>query len=62
MTRLVTVVDMATVWTSPEAPRGVDEPAVRGRVRGADLPLGEDVTVRLVEASIDERRIAFALT
>jgi gamma-D-glutamyl-L-lysine dipeptidyl-peptidase len=29
MTRLVTVVDMATVWTSPEAPREVDEPAVR---------------------------------
>jgi exoribonuclease R len=40
----------------------IDEPAVRGRVRGDDLPLGEDVTVRLVEASIEERRIAFALT
>jgi exoribonuclease R len=39
----------------------IDEPAVRGRVRGDDLPLGEDVTVRLVEASIEERRIAFAL-
>jgi exoribonuclease R len=39
----------------------IDEPAVRGRVSGDDLPLGQDVTVRLVEASIEERRIAFAL-
>jgi exoribonuclease R len=39
----------------------IAEPAVRGRVTGRDLPLGEDVAVRLVEASIEARRIAFAL-
>lgn len=39
----------------------IQEPAVKGRVDGADLPLGEDVTVRLVEASIEARRIGFAL-
>jgi len=39
----------------------IPEPAVRGRVAGRDLPLGEDVSVRLVEASIEARRIAFAL-
>lgn len=40
----------------------IDEPAVRGRVNGADLPLGEQVQVRLEEASIDARRISFSLT
>ncbi|MGH8775097.1 MAG: RNB domain-containing ribonuclease [Jiangellaceae bacterium] len=40
----------------------IPDPAVRGRVNGDDLPLGEDVTVRLVEASIEARRVAFALT
>jgi exoribonuclease R len=40
----------------------IDEPAVRGRVSGDDLPLGADVAVRLVEASIEARKIAFALT
>jgi exoribonuclease R len=39
----------------------IPEPAVRGRVAGRDLPLGEDVSVRLVEASIEARRIAFTL-
>jgi exoribonuclease R len=39
----------------------IDEPAVRGRVLGEDLPLGEEIAVRLVEASIEERKIAFAL-
>jgi exoribonuclease R len=39
----------------------ISEPAVRGRLAGGDLPLGEDVFVRLVEASIEARRIAFAL-
>lgn len=36
-------------------------PAVRGRVTGTDLPLGEDVTVRLVEASVAARRVEFSL-
>jgi exoribonuclease R len=40
----------------------IDEPAVRGRVSGDDLPLGQDVAVRLVEASIDDRKIAFAMS
>lgn len=39
----------------------IREPAVRGRVDGDDLPLGEDVSVRLLEASIPERRIAFGM-
>lgn len=39
----------------------IEEPAVRGRVLGAALPLGAEVAVRLVEASIEARRIAFAL-
>ena len=39
----------------------IQEPAVRGRVSGDDLPLGDDVSVRLVEASIETRRITFAL-
>ena len=39
----------------------IDEPAVRGRVLGDDLPLGEEIAVRLVEASIDARKIAFTL-
>ncbi|HEY9376161.1 MAG TPA: hypothetical protein VIQ02_03595, partial [Jiangellaceae bacterium] len=50
---------------SPRDGRGevvIDEPAVRGRVLGDDLPLGEEIAVRLVEASIETRRIAFALT
>ena len=39
----------------------IDEPAIRGRVDGADLPLGVQVRVRLEEASIQARRISFAL-
>jgi exoribonuclease R len=39
----------------------IQEPAVRGRIDGDDLPLGEDVSVRLVEAAIEARRVAFAL-
>jgi exoribonuclease R len=39
----------------------IEEPAVRGQVRGEDLPLGEEVSVRLAEASIETRKIAFAL-
>src|SRR5690625_388299 len=36
------------------------EPAIRGRVQGPDLPLGERVTVRLARADVDERRVEFA--
>jgi exoribonuclease R len=39
----------------------INEPAVRGRVNGDDLPLGEEVTVRLAEASIEARRVLFTL-
>src|SRR5919106_5449069 len=52
--------DQVIVEVAPR--RGVDQPgfgevvirspAVRGRVTGTDLPLGEGVTVRLVEATI----------
>jgi exoribonuclease R len=38
----------------------VPEPAVQGAVTGADLPLGAEITARLVEASIERRRITFA--
>ena len=37
------------------------EPAVRGRVEGASLPLGQDVRVRLVEASVGTRTVRFEL-
>ncbi len=39
----------------------IQQPAVRGRIDGNDLPLGEDVLVRLAEASIEARSVAFAL-
>lgn len=41
----------------------IDDPTVRGVVRSATspLPLGEAVEVRLVEASIEQRRIVFDL-
>lgn len=38
----------------------IAEPAIRARVRGVDLPLGEKVTVRLARADVDERRVEFA--
>lgn len=37
------------------------DPVVRGRVEGADLPLGERVDVRLAEASVDRRTVRFTL-
>lgn len=37
------------------------DPAVHGRVNGERLPLGEEVLVRLVEASVRERKIGFEL-
>ncbi|MGC5168329.1 RNB domain-containing ribonuclease [Luteimicrobium sp. DT211] len=39
----------------------VAHPALRAPVTGVALPLGEPVRVRLVEASIEQRRIAFDL-
>ncbi|WP_284295017.1 hypothetical protein [Luteimicrobium album] len=39
----------------------VAKPALRASVTGAALPLGEPVRVRLTEASVEERRIAFVL-
>lgn len=38
----------------------IAEPAIRARVRGVDLPLGERVTVRLSRADVEERRVEFA--
>ncbi|WP_315098945.1 RNB domain-containing ribonuclease [uncultured Cellulomonas sp.] len=37
------------------------EPAVRGKLEGARLPLGEDVRVRLVKASVPDREVLFEL-
>lgn len=37
------------------------DPVVRGRVEGVDLPLGERVDVRLVDASVARRTVRFAL-
>lgn len=39
----------------------LDEPAVRGRCRGADLPVGERVRVRLVTVDVDARQVRFEL-
>jgi hypothetical protein len=38
------------------------DPAVRARVDGADLPLGERVRATLAEASVPDRRVLFTLT
>ncbi len=43
----------------------VDDPAIEARVRSADgspLPLGTDVTVRLVEADPAQRKVLFETT
>ena len=37
------------------------DPAVRGRIEGAGLPIGEDVRVRLLEASVPQRKVRFEL-
>ncbi|HEX5996383.1 MAG TPA: RNB domain-containing ribonuclease [Jiangellales bacterium] len=58
------VVDMSESREHGEPVSGevvIRAPAVRGRVTGTDLPLGEKVTVSLVEASIPDRRIEFRL-
>lgn len=39
----------------------VSEPAVEATVRGSELPLGQDVTVRLTVADPDNRKVEFAL-
>lgn len=38
----------------------VDEPAVRARCDGPDLPLGERITVRLVTSDVETRTVRFA--
>ncbi|MCP2263451.1 Exoribonuclease R [Promicromonospora thailandica] len=37
------------------------DPAVRARVTGTSLPLGDEVRVRLAEADVSERRVLFTL-
>ncbi|MDP1807753.1 MAG: RNB domain-containing ribonuclease, partial [Acidimicrobiales bacterium] len=52
----------AVVVESGEA-RGVvqlRDPAVRARCQGGDLPLGEELRVRLVEVDVAARRVVFA--
>jgi exoribonuclease R len=39
----------------------IDEPAVRARCAGDDLPIGADISVRLVEADITKREVRFEL-
>jgi exoribonuclease R len=39
----------------------LSEPAVRGRLTGTDLPLGDEVSVRLVQADPATRRVEFTL-
>ncbi len=56
--------DAVVVDTNGSASSGVvmlAQPAVRGRVTGAEVPLGEDVRVRLVRASVEDRAVEFAL-
>ncbi len=58
------IVDLSTRRDADEPGAGevvIRSPAVRGRVIGTDLPLGEDVAVHLVEASIPDRRIEFSV-
>lgn len=38
----------------------LDDPAVRARCRGKDLPLGEQIEARLVEADVSKRTVHFA--
>ena len=40
----------------------LDEPAVRARCSGEDLPIGQRITVRLVEADVPTRTVRFAAT
>ncbi len=50
------------VDVDPEKPRGtvqLEDPAVRARVVGDGLPLGEELTVRLVKASVRDREVLF---
>lgn len=57
--------DGIVVEVDRKEPRGtvvVADPAVQGRVSGANLPLGEAVSVVLREASIERRAISFDYT
>ena len=63
--------DPGTPGTAPAAPRVdetlvrgqvvIAEPAIRARVEAADLPLGDPVRVRLRDASVERRLVAFEL-
>jgi exoribonuclease R len=56
--------DAVVVDLDGDRPQGtvqLREPAVRGRVSGPGLPLGEQVRVRLVTASLEPVHVAFAL-
>lgn len=56
--------DPATKQPAERPQRGqvvLREPAVRAKVEGPELPLGERVQVRLAEASVSERRVRFTL-
>jgi exoribonuclease R len=51
------------VVTEAEQGRGVvqlRDPAVRARIEGADLPLGEEADVRLAAVDVSTRRVAFS--
>jgi exoribonuclease R len=51
------------VVTEAEQGRGMvqlRDPAVRARIEGADLPLGEEVDVRLASVDVGTRRVAFS--
>ena len=56
-TGVVTEVDR----TEPHGDVQLRDPAVHARIEGADLVLGEEVEVRLVEASVPDRRVVFTL-
>jgi exoribonuclease R len=52
------------VVTEAEQGRGVvqlHDPAVRARIDGADLPVGEEVDVRLTDVDVSKRRVTFSL-
>lgn len=62
--RVGQVFEGVVVDVDEDDPRGdiqIREPAVHGRIEGADLTLGDEVEVRLVEASVGERKVVFEM-
>ncbi|HVV76277.1 MAG TPA: RNB domain-containing ribonuclease [Mycobacteriales bacterium] len=49
------------VEPGPKGEVQLREPAVRGRLAGEDLPLGEEVAVKLQEIDVARRRVGFTL-